>query len=146
MRVHQKTKASLLFFSLFFTIAECLACSCVVSNPSDKEQVEQMLRDSQKIFVGKVQASIAPRGTDSHRSFRFEVYEVFKGQSRRIETVFTSISSAACGTTLATGKIYLVAARGEDKRLLINSCERPVEVEFVQEQLRMLRQTLKVRS
>lgn len=116
------------------------ACSCSTRIMTEQQTVDAMLQDASLVFVGKVSASILPTLRQAQRGFRFDVQENFKGATNQSVVVFSALSSAECGTIVAPGKTYLVAAYGPVNAPQINVCERPLEVEFVSARLAMLRE------
>lgn len=122
-----------------------VACSCPVTLQTEAQVVDAMLRDATLIFVGRVSRSLLPTLQQPKRGFRFEVQENFKGVTSQSLVVLSALSSAECGTTVAPGKTYLVAAYGATAPL-IHICERPLEVEFASERLALLRERRNHRS
>lgn len=117
-----------------------IACSCPVSLSTEAQVVDAMLQDASLIFVGKVTASLPPTLRQNKRGFRFEVQESFKGVTSQSLVVLSALSSAECGTTVLPGKTYLVAAYGAVTAPVIHVCERPLEVEFADTRLALLRE------
>lgn len=116
------------------------ACSCPTRIMTEQQTVDAMLRDASLVFVGTVSASLLPTLKQAKRGFRFDVQENFKNATSPSIVVFSALSSAECGTIVAPGKTYLVAAYGPLNAPQIQICERPLEVEFVSERLTMLRE------
>lgn len=117
-----------------------IACSCPVTLPAERQAGNAILQDASLVFVGKVSASMLPTLRLPKRSFRFDIQENFKGAIGQSVVVYSALSSAECGTTVASGKTYLVVAYGSVNAPLIHACERPAEVEFASERLTILRE------
>ena len=115
------------------------ACSCPSNLRSEQQIVDAMLQDGRLVFVGKVVATGMPTIKLAQRTFRFEVQENFKGKNNGSVLVSTPLTSAECGTTVALGKTYLVVAYGSERAPIIQSCDRPEEVEFVAARIALLR-------
>ena len=75
----------------------------------------------------------------AQRTFRFDVQESFKGLKRTSVLVSSPLTSAECGTTVALGKTYLVAAYGSEQAPFIQSCDRPEDIDFVAARIAILR-------
>ncbi|MBC3874020.1 hypothetical protein [Undibacterium flavidum] len=134
-----------IFARLFLLVSSGLtqlavACSCPSTVPTEQQAVDSFLQDASLVFVGKVSASMLPSLRQAKRSFRFDVQENFKGATSSSVVVFSALSSAECGTTVAPGKTYLVVAYGPANEALIRACERPAEIEFVSARLAILRE------
>ena len=128
--------------SLFMSSYTC-ACSCPITLRSDQQVVDAMLQEASLIFVGKVIATGLPTVKLVQRTFRFEVQENFKGVKRLTVLVSSPLMSAECGTTVALGKTYLVVAYGSERAPIIQSCDRPEELEFVAARIALLREKRK---
>lgn len=123
-----------------------VACSCPVALATEAQVVDAMLQEATLVFVGRVSRSLLPTLQQPKRGFRFEVQENFKGVTSQSLVVLSALSSAECGTTVAPGKTYLVAAYGAATAPLIHICERPLEVEFASVRLALLRERRNQRS
>lgn len=118
------------------------ACSCPTTLRTDQQIVDAMMQNAVMVFVGKVTAANLPGLHTPGRSFQFSVQENFKGARQSPVLIFSALRSADCGTTVAVGKTYLVAAYGNLQAPVIQSCERPEEVDFVVPQLALLREKM----
>ena len=127
-----------LFFSLLVS-SSSWACSCPSVLRSDQQIVDTMLQDASLIFIGKVVATGMPTVKLAQRTFRFDVQENFKGLKRNSVLVSSPLTSAECGTTVALGKTYLVAAYGSEQVPIIQSCDRPEDIDFVAARIAILR-------
>ena len=127
-----------LFFSLLVS-SSSWACSCPSVLRSDQQIVDTMLQDASLIFIGKVVATGMPTVKLAQRTFRFDVQENFKGRQRTSVLVSSPLTSAECGTTVALGKTYLVAAYGSEQVPIIQSCDRPEDIDFVAARIAILR-------
>ncbi len=114
-------------------------CSCPITLRSDQQIVDAMLQDASLVFIGKVVATGMPTVKLSQRTFRFDVQENFKGRQRTSVLVSSPLTSAECGTTVAIGKTYLVAAYGSEQAPVIQSCDRPEDIDFVEARIAILR-------
>lgn len=114
-------------------------CSCPTTLSTDQQTVDAMMHNAVMVFVGKVTAANLPGLNTPGRSFRFSVHENFKGAPKNSVVVFSALRSAECGTTVAIGKTYLVAAYGSASAPIIQSCDRPEEIDFVAPRLALLR-------
>lgn len=142
-----KYLASLLTLTAGMSLSQySAACSCPVTLPTEAQVVDAMLRDATLVFVGRVSRSLLPTLQQPQRGFRFDVQENFKGVTSQSLVVLSALSSAECGTTVAPGKTYLVAAYGTAAAPLIHVCERPLEVEFASARLALLRERRSQRS
>jgi hypothetical protein len=115
------------------------ACTCPSTLSTDQQVVDGMMQDAVMVFIGKVTAANLLRLNSAERSFQFVVHESFKGVKKNVVTVYSALRSADCGTTLALGKTYLVAAYGRENMPIIRSCDRPEEIEFVAQRIALLR-------
>lgn len=127
-----------LFFSLLVSNSSW-ACSCSSVLRSDQQIVDAMLQDASLVFIGKVVATGMPTVKLAQRTFRFDVQENFKGRQRTSVLVSSPLTSAECGTTVAIGKTYLVAAYGSEQAPVIQSCDRPEDIDFVVARIALLR-------
>lgn len=127
-----------LFFSLLMS-SSSWACSCPSVLRSDQQIVDAMLQDASLVFIGKVVATGTPSVKLAQRTFRFDVQENFKGMKRTSVLVPSPLTSADCGTTVAIGKTYLVAAYGSEQAPVIQSCDRPEDIDFVAARIAILR-------
>ncbi len=135
-------QAPALSLSLFFGLlmsSSSWACSCPSVLRSDQQIVDAMLQDASLVFIGKVVATGMPTMKSAQRTFRFDVQENFKGLKRTSVLVSSPLASADCGTTVALGKTYLVAAYGSEQAPFIQSCERPEDIDFVAARIAILR-------
>lgn len=101
------------------------ACSCV-----KEPTVQEEMQNKTAVFSGKVTGIRESRKWFSSSAdpieVTFEVEQVWKGEVRKKQTIYTAMSSASCGNDFITGAEYMVYAhRNSDSgKLETNICSR----------------------
>ena len=114
----------LMLIFLFITAERSLACSCVVSPGSLKDQVRMAYSGADAVFSGEV-LEIKQSPTDSNSFLvTFKVDNSWKGEAATEITITTATESAMCGYNFEAGKKYLVYASGNKDKLSAYNCSR----------------------
>lgn len=120
--------------------SSAFACSC-----SEKPSLEESLKKSSLIFVGRVLDQRETAFKPNHTEVRFTVFKKFKGfeeipKSAEYVVVYTPREESLCGYKFSNGFEYLVFATGSPAFLKVNLCSRTEVLENAQlDQHRLLR-------
>jgi hypothetical protein len=95
-------------------IAMTLSCKCAQRSWID------YLTGSEIAFRGKVQK--LKQVDDNTIKAKFDVLEMFKGDSQKVYRVLTATESATCGVQFEVDQVYLVFATSDDNKFSTNSC------------------------
>ncbi len=134
---------ALILLSIVFLLSApsaALACSC-----SEKPSLEDSLKNSSLIFVGRVLDQRETAFKPNHTEVRFTVFKKFKGfeeipKSAEYVVVYTPREESLCGYSFSNGFEYLVFATGSPAFLKVNLCSRTDVLENAQlDQHRLLR-------
>ncbi len=132
---------SLLLASFFFIApSAALACSC-----GEKASVEESLKDSSLVFVGRVLDQRETAFKPNHTEVRFTVFKKYKGfeempKSAEYVVVYSPREESTCGYKFNNGFEYLVFATGSPAFLKVDLCSRTDVLESAQlDQHRIIR-------
>ena len=143
--IHLQTRRLLLVLctaalSTFFPLQAALACSC-----AEKPTLEQTVKDSTLIFVGRVLEQRETAHKPDYTEIRFTVLKKFKGfeevpKSADYVVIYTPNQESLCGYAFSNGFEYLVFASGKPAFLKVDLCSRTDVLENAQlDQHRLIR-------
>jgi hypothetical protein len=118
--------------TIIFSLTLCsplptLACSC------DEPSPQRIMREAQRVFIGKV-SSIAPdRNGSDLQHVRFVVGYEWKGDRKSSITIVTRTPGGAnCGVSFEVGEEYFVVSTGGDLNLsYTNSCNTTTRLRHI---------------
>ncbi|MBS4175459.1 hypothetical protein [Bacillus sp. FJAT-49736] len=116
-----------------------LACSCAMKN-----QPQEKWKKSIAVFQGKVikkktkSTSFFTSSSDDPVYVTFQVQKVWKGVNSRTVTIKTAISGASCGYDFRKNIEYVVYAKEENDKLVVNLCSRTEELSKASEDINYL--------
>lgn len=136
MRIIMQGVTVIVFLLLSFDVS--YACSC-----APPPSAAQALGQAGAVFSGKVlQVKRVKRGDGVDGLLQVEVVFAvntsWKGDGRRVTSVFTASNSAACGYSFKRGMTYLVYAGESQGKLATTICSRTKRLKDAREDLKEL--------
>lgn len=122
---------------MFAAPQESWACSCIVKDIPEKQQVLESYKGSTAVFSGEVIEII--QSDENTKTIKLKLVESWKMALGEMVTVTTANDSAMCGYEFVIGKKYLVYANESSGELFVNNCSRTSEFALTSKDFKYLK-------